>query len=140
MTEHPGEPDLRERSLGELFGQLSTETTTLIRQELALARAELTEKGREAGKGAGLLGGAGAVALLAAGTLTACIVLALDKAMDAWLAALIVAVVYGAIAAVLGLRGRDRVQRATPPVPEQTVETVKEDVAWAKTQTRSAQR
>jgi hypothetical protein len=140
MTEHGTEHDLREQSLGELFGRLSNETSTLIRQELALARAELTEKGREAGKGAGFLGGAGVAGLLAAGTLTACIVLLLDKAMDAWLAALIVAVVYGAIAAVLGLRGRDRVQAATPPVPEQTVETVKEDVEWAKTRTRSAQR
>jgi uncharacterized membrane protein YraQ (UPF0718 family) len=140
MTEHRGEADPREQSLSELFGRLSSETSTLIRQELALARAELTEKGREAGKGAGFLGGAGAVGLLAAGTLTACFVLLLDLAMAAWLGALIVAVVYGAVAAVLGMRGRDRVQRATPPVPEQTVETVKEDVEWARTRTRSAQR
>jgi uncharacterized membrane protein YraQ (UPF0718 family) len=140
MNEHRTEPDLREQSLGELFGRLSSDTSALIRQELALARAELTEKGREAGKGAGFLGGAGLVGLLAAGALTACFVLLLDLAMAAWLAALIVAVVYGAIAAVLGLRGRDRVQAATPPVPEQTVETVKEDVEWAKTRTRSAQR
>jgi Putative Actinobacterial Holin-X, holin superfamily III len=140
MTEHRGEADPREQSLSELFGRLSSETSTLIRQELALARAELTEKGREAGKGAGFLGGAGAVGLLEAGTLTACFVLLLDLAMAAWLGALIVAVVYGAVAAVLGMRGRDRVQRATPPVPEQTVETVKEDVEWARTRTRSAQR
>jgi putative superfamily III holin-X len=140
MTEHRADPDLREQSLGELFGRLSSETSTLIRQEFALARAELTEKGREAGKGAGILGGAGVAGLLAAGTLTACFVLLLDLAMPAWLGALIVAVVYGAIAAFLGLRGRDRVQHAAPPVPEQTVETVKEDVEWAKTRTRSAQR
>ena len=150
MTEQPGgaeslnrQPDegqLRERSLGELFGKLSAETSTLIRQEFALARAELKEKGREAGKGAGFLGGAGVVALLAAGALTAFIILLLDEVMEAWLAALIVAVVYGAIAAVLGLRGRQRVQQATPPVPEQTVETVKEDVEWAKTRAKSAQR
>ena len=150
MTEQPGgaeslnrqpyEGQLRERSLGELFGKLSAETSTLIRQEFALARAELKEKGREAGKGAGFLGGAGVVALLAAGALTAFIILLLDEVMEAWLAALIVAVVYGAIAAVLGLRGRQRVQQATPPVPEQTVETVKEDVEWAKTRAKSAQR
>jgi hypothetical protein len=140
MTEQRGNADLHEQPLGELFGRLSAETSTLIRQELALARAELTEKGREAGKGAGILGGAGAVGLLAAGALTACLVLALDLAMASWLAALIVAVVYGAIAAVLAMRGRDRVQRATPPVPEQTVETLKEDVEWAKTRTPSAQR
>jgi Putative Actinobacterial Holin-X, holin superfamily III len=140
VTEHPAQPDLRDQPLGELFGRLSSDLSTLVRQELALARAELTEKGREAGKGAGLFGGAGVVGLLAAGALTACVVLALDLAMAAWLAALIVAVVYGAIAAVLALRGRDRVQAATPPVPEQTVETVKEDVEWAKTRTRSANR
>jgi hypothetical protein len=140
MTDHRADFELREQSLADLFERLSSDTSTLIRQELALARAELTEKGREAGKGAGFLGGAGLVGLLAAGALTACFVLLLDLAMEAWLAALIVAVVYGAIAAVLGLRGRDRVQAATPPVPEQTVETLKEDVEWAKTRTRSAQR
>ena len=80
------------------------------------------------------------VALLAAGALTACIILLLDEVMAAWLAALIVAVVYGAVAAVLGLRGRQRVQAATPPVPEQTVDTVKEDVEWAKNRAKSAPR
>jgi Putative Actinobacterial Holin-X, holin superfamily III len=129
---------LRERSLGDLFGKLSTELTTLIRQELELARAELTQKGKQVGKGAGLLGGAGVVALLAGGALTAAIIAALDLAMATWLAALIVAVVYGAVAAVLALQGKARVQEATPPVPEQTVDTVKEDVAWAKTRARSA--
>jgi len=137
----PGLPDdegLRERSLGELFGKLSTELTTLIRQELELARAELTQKGKQVGKGAGLLGGGGVIALLAGGALTAAIIAALDLAMATWLAALIVAVVYGAVAAVLALQGKARVQEATPPVPEQTVDTVKEDVAWAKTRARSA--
>jgi MFS family permease len=136
----PRDDELRDRSLGDLFGKLSNELSTLIRQELALARAELTEKGREAGKGAGLLGGAGIVGLLAAGALTAAIVAALDLAMATWLAALIVAVVYGAVAAVLALRGKARVKEATPPVPEQTVDTVKEDVAWAKTRARSGTR
>jgi uncharacterized membrane protein YqjE len=129
---------LRDQSLGELFGKLSTELTTLIRQELELAKAELTQKGKEAGKGAGFLGGAAVVGLLAAGALTAAIIAALDLAMATWLAALIVTIVYGAIAAVLALRGKAKVQQATPPVPEQTVDTVKEDVAWAKTRARSA--
>jgi hypothetical protein len=132
--------ELRERSIGELFGKLSTETSTLIRQEMALARAELTEKGKEAGKGAGLFGGAGAVGLLGAGAITAGIILLLDLAIAAWLAAIIVGLVYVAVAAVLGLKGRDRIQAATPPVPEQTVDTVKEDVEWAKTRAQSAQR
>jgi hypothetical protein len=132
--------DLRERPIGELFSKLSAETSTLIRQEMALARAELTEKGKEAGKGAGLLGGAGAVGLLGAGAITAGIILLLDLAIAAWLAAVVVGLIYVAVAAVLGLKGRDRIQAATPPIPEQTVDTVKEDVEWAKTRAQSAQR
>jgi Putative Actinobacterial Holin-X, holin superfamily III len=131
---------LRERSIGDLFGKLSNETSTLIRQEMELARAELTEKGKEAGKGAGLFGGAGALGLLGAGALTAGIILLLDLAIAAWLAAILVGLVYVAVAAFLGLQGRDQIKRATPPVPEQTVATVKEDVEWAKTRARSAQR
>ncbi len=138
----PSQPDadLRERSIGELFSKLSNETSTLIRQEMALARAELTEKGKEAGKGAGLFGGAGAVGLLGAGALTAGIILLLDLAIAAWLAAIIVGLIYVAVAAFLGLKGRDKIQAATPPVPEQTVDTVKEDVEWAKTRAQSAKR
>ncbi|HEV8153276.1 MAG TPA: phage holin family protein [Solirubrobacteraceae bacterium] len=132
--------DPREKSIGELFKDLSAETSALIRHEMALAKAELSEKGKEAGKGAGLFGGAGVVGLLAGGALTAAIIALLDKAMDTWLAALIVAVVYGAIAAVLALRGKQELQQAAPPVPEQTVDSVKEDVAWAKTRARSAAR
>ncbi|HEX2105851.1 MAG TPA: phage holin family protein [Solirubrobacteraceae bacterium] len=138
MTEQDAE--LRERSIGELFSKLSNETSTLIRQEMALARAELAEKGKEAGKGAGLFGGAGAVGLLGAGALTAGIILLLDLVIAAWLAAILVGLVYVAVAAFLGLKGRDRIQAATPPVPEQTVDTVKEDVEWAKTRAQSAKR
>jgi ribosomal protein L29 len=129
--------DLRERSLPELLKRLSQETTQLLRQEIELAKAELTQKGRQAGIGAGLFGAAGVVGLLAAAALTACLILALDAVMPAWLAALVVAVAYGAAAAVLALRGRAKVKQAAPPLPEQTIETVKEDVAWAKTQMRS---
>jgi uncharacterized membrane protein YqjE len=139
-TQHlgdPGDSDLRERSIGELLRQLSEQTTRLVHQELELAKAELTQKGKQAGAGAGLFGGAGALGLAALGALTACFILALNAIMPAWLAALIVAVVYGAIAAFLALRGRDKVKQATPLVPTQTIETVKEDVEWAKTQMRS---
>ena len=132
--------DLRERPIGELFSRLSEETSTLIRQEMELARAELTEKGKEAGKGAGLFGGAATVALLGAGAITAGIILLLDLAIAVWLAAIVVGLIYVGIAALLGLQGRERIQRASPPVPEQTVDTVKEDVEWAKTRARSAQR
>jgi hypothetical protein len=132
--------DLRERPIGELLKQLSEETTQLVHQELELAKAELAQKGKQAGLGAGLFGAAGAIGLLAAAALTACFILALAAVMPAWLAALIVAVGYGAVAAVLAVRGRDRVKQAVPPVPEQTIETVKEDVQWAKTQMPSAKK
>jgi Flp pilus assembly protein TadB len=134
----PGDSeDLRERSLGELLGQLSEQTTRLVHQELELAKAELTDKARQAGMGAGLFGGAGALGLAALGALTACLILALNAVVPAWLAALIVAVVYGIIALVLVRQGQARMKRAVPPVPTQTIETVKEDVEWAKTQLRS---
>ena len=133
----PEQADLRERPLGELLKQLSEETTRLVHQELELAKAELTQKGRQAGIGAGLFGAAGAIGLLALAALTTCFILALDAVLPAWLAALLVAVVYAAVAAVLAMQGRNKVRQATPPVPEQTIETVKEDVAWAKTQMRS---
>ena len=136
----PGTDDPRDRPLGELFKQLSEETTRLVHQELELAKAELTQKGRQAGQGAGMFGGAGALGLAALGALTACFILALNAIMPAWLAALIVAVVYGIIAFVLVKQGQARIKRATPPVPEQTIETVKEDVEWAKTQMRSEKR
>ena len=132
--------DLRDRPIGELLRQLSQETTTLVRQELELAKAEVREKGRKAGPGIGMVGAAGVVGLLALGALTAFLILALDGAMPNWAAALIVAAVYGAIAAVLYFLGRERVKEAGPPVPEQTVDSVKEDVEWAKTQAKSARR
>ena len=136
------EPDvrLREQSMGELFKQLSEELSSLVRQEMRLAQAEMTEKGKRAGIGAGMFGGAGLIGVMAPGTLTACVVAALAEAMDVWLAALIVTVVYAAVAGVLALQGRDRIQQATPPVPEETVESVKEDVQWAKTQLPSGSR
>jgi uncharacterized membrane protein YqjE len=134
------QPEAREQPIGELLKRLADETSTLVRQELELAKAEATEKGKKMGVGAGLVGGAGIAGLFALGTLTAAIVLALDTAMAAWLAALIVTVVYGAIAGVLAITGRDRVREAAPPVPEQTIETVKEDVRWAKTRARSGSR
>ena len=138
MTAHETPPEeLRERPVGDLVKQLAGQTSTLVRQEIDLAKAEMTEKATVAGKGAGLLSGAAVVGLLGAGALTAFLILLLSEAMDAWLAALIVTVVMGAIAAVLALLGRNRIRAATPPVPEQTVETVKEDVEWAKTRTPS---
>jgi hypothetical protein len=135
-----GEEDLRDRSLGELLKRLSQETATLVRQELDLAKAEVAQKGKVAGAGAGLLGAAGVAGLAALGAFTAFLILVLSLLMPAWVAALIVTAIYGAIAAFLAIRGKTKIQEAKPPVPEQTVETVKEDVQWAKTRARSDSR
>jgi hypothetical protein len=123
---------LSDRSTADLLKQLSDQTATLVRQELDLAKAELTMKGKKAGLGAGMFGGAGVFGVYAVGALTAFLILALSTAMAGWLAALIVAVVYGAIAGVLALAGKNKVQEGVPPVPEQSVESVKEDVAWTR--------
>ena len=100
----------------------------------------MSEKGRKAGPGFGLIGAAGGVALLAAGVLTTFFILALDGVMPNWLAALLVAAVYGVVAYVLYRRGKEKVDDAGSPAPRQTIETVKEDVAWAKHPTTSAKR
>ena len=140
MSTITNRPNQADQSIPELLKQLSEETQTLVRQELALAKAEMTEKGKKAGLGAGMLGGAGLFGLFAFAALTAAFIGAVDLATPFWLAALIVAAVYGAIAGVLALRGRTEVQQAGKPVPEQTVESVKEDVQWAKTHARSSKR
>jgi len=124
------------RSTGELVKDLSNQGSLLARQEIELAKAEMAEKGRRAGLGLGLVAAAGVSALLALGTLTACVVLALDGAMPAWLAALIVALTWSVVAAVLASVGKQKMEQAGTPVPEQTVESVKEDIKWLKDQTR----
>jgi uncharacterized membrane protein YqjE len=130
--------DLRERPVGELLKQLANETATLVRRELDLAKAEMREKAGKAGPGFGMWGAAGVTALLSLGSLTAFLILALDGAMPNWLAALIVGLVWAAIAGLLYVRGKQRVEEAGSPVPEQTIESVKEDVQWAKHPTQSA--
>jgi uncharacterized membrane protein YqjE len=132
--------DARDRRVAELVKDLAGQTSTLVRQEIQLAQAELSSKGKLAGRGAGMLAGAAIAALLALGALTAVLIAALDTAMPLWLAALIATLLWAVIAAVLAARGRTELKQAAPPVPEQTVETVKEDIQWAKTQTGSAGR
>ncbi len=127
-----------DRPVGELLRELSEQTTTLVRQELELAKLELTEKGKRAGIGAGMFGGAGAIGFYALGALTACLILALATAVTGWLAALIIAAVYGAVAGGLALAGKSKVQQAVPPVPEQATDSVKEDVQWTKTRAKQA--
>jgi len=131
------ENELRDRPTGELLRDLSDHTTTLVKQEMELAKAELQEKGKQAGLGAGMFGGAGLFGLGAFAALTACMIAALDQVMEIWLAALVVAVAYAVIAAVLAMTGKQKVKQAVPPVPEQAKDSVKEDMEWAKTQARS---
>jgi uncharacterized membrane protein YqjE len=138
-TETTDNTDARERPIGELVKDLSSQTSTLVRKEIELARAELQEKGKIAGKGVGMLAGAGVFALLAMGALTAALIALLDKAMATWVAALIVMVLWFIVAAVLAKSGQKALKSATPPAP-QTVETVKEDIQWAKNPTGSAPR
>jgi MFS family permease len=125
-------------SMAELVKQLSEQTSRLARQEVELAKAELAVKGKRAGLGAGMFGGAGVFGFYALGALVAAAILGLGTAVAGWLAALIVTVVLGAIAGALALQGKNQVQKATPPVPEQATESVKEDVQWAKTRAQAA--
>jgi MFS family permease len=127
-----------DRSLADLGRELSNQTTELVRHEVELAKAELRVKGKRAGVGAGMFGGAGALGLYALGALTAAIIAGIAEALPVWASALIVAVLYGAIAGILALRGKNKVQQATPPLPEETVQSVKEDVRYTKQRAQEA--
>ena len=129
-----------EASVADLVKQLSEQTSRLARQEVELAKTELALKGKRAGIGAGMFGGAGIFGFYALGALVAAAILGLATAVAGWLAALIVTVVLGAIAGIMALQGKTKVQQATPPVPEQATESVKEDVQWAKTRAQAARR
>lgn len=132
VEQSPGET----RSTGELVKQLSEQVTVLIRDELKLAQLEMTRKGKQAGVGAGLLGGSGLVALYGVGCLIACAVIAISGVVAAWLAALIVGAALLAAAAVAALIGKGRLQKAVPPVPEEAVGSVRADVEEIKERTR----
>jgi MFS family permease len=127
-----------DRSLADLARQLSNQTTELVHHEVELAKAELRVKGKRAGVGAGMFGGAGALGLYALGALTAAIIAGIAEVLPVWASALIVAAVYGAVAGILALRGKKQVQQATPPLPEETVQSVKEDVRYTKQRAQEA--
>jgi hypothetical protein len=131
---------LRDRPIGEIAGELTRDLSLLVRQELELAKAEMAQKGKTAVPGLEMLGAAGAVGLMAAGAVTACAVLVLAIFMPAWLAALVVGIVLAAVAYLLVMRGKEQVGKAGAPIPEQTIETVKEDVEWAKSRATSARK
>ena len=135
--------DKRHEPVPELLKEVSSEAQTLVRQEIRLAAAEMAEKSKEIGVGAGLVGGAGYTLHLASLGLMLCLIFALATVMAAWLAALVVTVAFVAIAGALALAGRKRIKQAGPPVPEeaiesvkQTIETVKEEAKWGLGQTR----
>ena len=121
-------PPAQERSTGELVKLLSEQVSVLLRNELKLAQLEMTRKGKQAGLGAGMLGGGGVVALYGVGCLLACAIIALSGVVAAWLAALIVGAALLAVAMAAALVGKGRLQRATPPVPEEAVDSIKTDV------------
>lgn len=119
-------------TLGALVHDMTQQMSTLVRDEMRLAQAEMTQKGKAAGLGIGLFGGAGLVALYGVGTLIATVILALALAVPAWLSALIVTVVLFAVAGVLALVGKKNVSQATPAKPEQAIAGLKEDIATVK--------
>jgi hypothetical protein len=122
-----------QRSLGQIVSDVTQDVTTLIRQEMDLAKTELKQEMTKAGKGAGLLGGAGVAGYFVLLFLSLTAMYGLDAVMDTWLAALIVTVVWAIAAAVLGLIGKKELQESNPQLP-QTQQTLKEDVQWAKAQ------
>ena len=127
-----------ERSIAELVRDLSEQSSDLARKEIELAKTEMSLKAKRLGVGAGAFGAAGLVGLFALGALTATLILALATAMDGWLAALIVTAVYAAIAGVLALVGKSRVDAGTPPVPERAIDSTQRDVEYAKRSAKEA--
>ena len=125
-------PDPKSASTAELIGGLSEQITTLVRSEVRLAQAEVTQKAKRLGVGAGLFGGAGLVALLGLNALITAVILALANVLPGWLAAVIVAVVLFAVAGVLALLGKKDVDKAKPPLPTETIASVQADVETVK--------
>lgn len=137
---HPDADDLKERPIPELLSRLANETSTLVRQELELARTEMLEKGKDVGASAGMFSASVVFGLGAFGAVTTFLIALIALALPVWAAALIVTVVYGLIAFIAAQRGKKKLEAASPLAPEQTAQTVKEDVAWAKTRVKSGRR
>jgi len=136
----PDAPLEADRPIGVLLRELGDEISTLVRQEIALAKAEISEKTKPALASAGMFGGTAIFALGAFGALTAFLIALIALAVPMWAAALIVTVVYGIIAGALALTGKKKLQEAAPLALEQTTQTVKEDIEWAKTRAKSGAR
>ena len=124
--------ELSEQSIGELIQRATQQTADLVRQEMRLAQVEMQQKARRAGLGAGLLGAAGLTALYGVGALVAAAIILIGTQLEPWVAALIVGAVLLVVAAGLALVGRSQAQQATPPTPEQAIESVQDDVHHIK--------
>ena len=136
----PDAPREADKSVPELLRELGDELGTLVRQEIALAKAELSQKAVPVAASAGMFGGGALLGLGAFGAITTALIAALALAMPLWLAALVVAVIYGVIAGVMAMTGKKTLQQAAPLAPEQTAESVKEDIEWVKTRAKSGAR
>jgi uncharacterized membrane protein YqjE len=136
----PDAPREADRPIGELLKELGDEISTLVRQEIALAKVEIAEKTKPAVASAGMFGGTALLGLGAFGALTAFLIALIALWVPVWAAALIVTVAYGAVAFVLAQTGKKKLHEAAPLVPEQTAQTVKEDIEWAKTRAKSGAR
>jgi Putative Actinobacterial Holin-X, holin superfamily III len=132
MTDTAGGRPADQRSVAQLITDATNQVSTLVRDEIRLAILELQQKGKRIGVGAGLLGGAGLVAMYGMGAIVAGVILLLATVMAAWLAAFIVGGAVLFIAAVMALFGRGQARRAAPPIPKRAVESVKQDIAVVK--------
>jgi len=130
----------RHESVPELVKDLTRDISELVRQEIELARAEMTEKGKKAGLGVSMFGGAAVLGMAVVGGSMATIIILLDLVMPLWLASLVTTLLYAGAAGLLALRGRDELRETGAPVPERAKDSIKEDVQWAKTRAQSKDR
>lgn len=131
---------LHSKSLPDLLGDLASETQELVREEIRLATVEMRQKAVATGKAAALLAGAGIAAFLGLAALTALAIIAINYGLPLWASALIVTVVWFTVAGIMAMVGRDRLKKASPPTPVQTIQTVKEDIQWAKNPKKFAEK
>ncbi|MGW1766735.1 phage holin family protein [Streptomyces sp. NPDC002073] len=132
VERHPNHGSRTEESVGELVSRASQQISELVREELQLARAEMSQKGKRFGVGGGLFGGAGLVSILAAQALVGAMIAALALLLPVWASALIIAALLAAVAAVMAAAGKKQIAKAGTPAPEQAIDSVKADVAEIK--------
>jgi uncharacterized membrane protein len=136
----PDAPREADRPIADLLRELGDEIATLVRQEITLAKTEITEKTKPVAASAGMFGGAALLGLGAFGALTAFLIALLSLALQVWAAALIVAIIYGIVAYVLAQSGKKKLHEAAPLAPEQAAQSVKEDIEWVRTRAKSGAR